>query len=113
MKPTGTPYRIINKLLSQLMRKRGFNYTFRFHPLQHATLKTTDKRNYFNIENVSVYDKTPLRENEYERMKKELKYCLEMIIQTVESDYNYRVNVVKLKTKHRVVSGTLLSFHQN
>ncbi len=113
MKPKGTPYRIINKLLNQLMRKRGFNYTFRFHPLQHATLKFTNKRNFFNIENVSVYDKTPLRQNDYDRMSKELKICLEMIIQTVECDFRYRVNVVKLKTKHQVVSGTLLSCHQN
>lgn len=113
MKPRGTHYRIINKLLNKFMKKRGFHYTFRFHPIQHATIKNTSKRRYFNIETVSVYDRIPLRQNEYEKISKELKKNLEMLIQTVESDYNYRVNVVKLKTKHRVVSGSLLSYHPN
>lgn len=113
MKPTGTPYRIINKLLNKLMKKRGFNYTFMFHPIQYETLKTTNKIRYFNVEIVSVYDRVSLRQNECDKMCKELKKCLEMIIQTVDCNLNYRVNVVKLKTKHRIVSGSLLSYHPN
>lgn len=101
--------RTINKLLNRYMKKE-YNYDFVFYlnPVQHLMNKRLNSDFYFIEEIVSVNLKSSINMYEKDKLCKDLKECLNMIIPFVESSDFSKINKVKLKIREQVVSGTLL-----
>jgi hypothetical protein len=100
--------RIINKLLNHLMKKK-YNYDFVFYlnPVQHLMNKKLNSDFYMIEEIVSINLKYSINMYQYDRLCKDLKECLNMILPYVEcSDYR-KINKVKLVIRQQVVSGIL------
>jgi hypothetical protein len=107
MKDKELKYRVVNILLNKVMKKKYEDFVFYLVPINY--LMNNETKSVFNsrTEIVSVNSKIPINMILRDKLKFEIKKQLNIVISVVEGNTKYKVDRVKLKFKHPILSGTL------
>jgi hypothetical protein len=108
MNQNETYYRVINRLLNRTMKvKFNYDYIFYLHPIQFLMNRESISENYLLTEIVSIKIKKNIKMYEIDKLRYDLKKCLNYLLPMVEGSDFRPVNKVEIKVKKPIVSGTL------
>jgi hypothetical protein len=100
-------YRVINKLLYRVMKKKYEEFVFYLIPVNYLMNNEVKNEYTFRTEVVSVKVKKPVNMILNNRLEMEIKHNLNNIISVVEGDTKLKVDKVKIKYNQPLVSGIL------
>lgn len=100
-------YRIVNKLLYRVMKKKYEEFVFYLIPVNYLMNNEVKNEYTFRTEVVSVKVKKPVNMILNNRLEMEIKHNLNNIISVVEGDTKVKVDKVKIKYNQPLVSGIL------
>lgn len=100
-------YRIVNKLLYRVMKKKYEEFVFYLIPVNYLMNNEVKNEYTFRTEVVFVKVKKPVNMILNNRLEMEIKHNLNNIISVVEGDTKVKVDKVKIKYNQPLVSGIL------
>jgi hypothetical protein len=100
-------YRVVNKLLNRVMKKKYGDFVFYLVPVNYLMNNEMNCDYISRTEIISVNIKTPINMILRDRLELEIKHHLNTIISVVEGNSKLKVDRVKLKFNQPVLSGTL------
>jgi hypothetical protein len=100
-------YRVINKLLNRVMKKKYEEFVFYLIPVNYLMNNELNNEYTFRTEVVSVKVKKPVNMILNNMLEMEIKHYLNNIISVVEGNRIVKVDKVKIKYNQPLVSGIL------
>ncbi len=107
MKDKELKYRVVNKLLYRVMKKKYGDFVFYLIPVNYLMNNELNNEYTFRTEVVSVKVNKPVNMILNDRLEMEIKYNLNNIISVVEGNTRVKVDKVKIKYNQPLVSGIL------
>ena len=100
-------YRVVNKLLNKVMKKKYGDFLFYLLPVNYLINNEMNCDYISRTEIILVNIKTPINMILKDKLELELKHHLNIIISVVEGNSKLKIDKVKLKFNQPVLSGTL------
>lgn len=101
-------WRVVNKLLNRNMKvKYNYDNVFYLNPVQYIMNRDLKSNCYLINEIVSVNLYDNIKMYEIDKLRNDLKECLNYLLPMVEGSDFRPVNRVEIKVKKPIVSGTL------
>jgi hypothetical protein len=107
MKDKELKYRVVNKLLYRVMKKKYGEFVFYLIPVNYLMNNELNNECTFRTEVVSVKVNKPVNMILNDRLEMEIKHNLNNIISVVEGNTRVKVDKVKIKYNQPLVSGIL------